>query len=336
MSLTTFGDAARFATFGQEATRLKTDLQRLGTELGSGRKADLGTAMDGDFSALAGIRRDLRLNAAFARGLEEAGLLAEGRQNALERLGAEVDGVGPALLAAAGIGQSSELDIHLADAKAGFSQGIAALNTRVAGQFLFSGDTPDTPPLADAETILAQLRPIVSGAPDAASAIADVDAWFQDPGGGFETVAWQGGAQDAAPVYLGEGRRIDAGATALDPTVRTTLAGLAMAALASEGSLPPAADAKKDMASAAAERMMTGERDLVQLRARIGAAEGRIEAARVQTEATRTALELEETRITAADPYATATDIESVNRQLESLYLVTARISQLSLTDYLR
>jgi flagellar hook-associated protein 3 FlgL len=109
-----------------------------------------------------------------------------------------------------------------------------------------------------------------------------------------------------------------------------------MAALASEGSLPPAADAKKDMASAAAERMMTGERGLVELRARIGAAEGRIEAARVQTEATRTALELEETRITAADPYATATDIESVNRQLESLYLVTARISQLSLTDYLR
>jgi flagellar hook-associated protein 3 FlgL len=336
MSLTTFGDSARFAAFAQDAASLKTDLRRLGTELGSGRKADLGAATGGDFSALADIRRGLRLSDAFAQGLAEAGLIAKGRQAALDRLGAEIEGAGPALLAVAGTGRSSELSLRLADAPARFAQAVETVNTRVAGQSLFSGDAPDRAALADADAILAQLRPIVAAAPDAATAVADIDAWFQNPGGGFETLAWQGGNGDPAPVYLGEGRTIDAGATAREPGIRTVLAGMAIAALAAEGSVPAPAGARHDMAAAAASRMMQGETALVDLKARIGAAEGRIETARVQTEATRASLELEESRVTAADPYATATDIETVTRQLESLYLLTARISELTLMDYLR
>jgi len=90
------------------------------------------------------------------------------------------------------------------------------------------------------------------------------------------------------------------------------------------------------MARAAAERMMNGEAGIVDIRARLGVAEGRIEDARVRSEATRTGLELEEVRLTAASPYEVATDIEAVRRQLESMYVLTARLSDLSLTAYLR
>ena len=336
MSLTTFGDAARFATFGQDAGRLKTELQRLSTELSSGRRSDPGALTGGDHSALADIRRGLRLTEAFAEGLAAAALVAGGRQSALERLATEIEGLGPSLLSVAGPERSAELDIRLADAPDRFAQAVTVLNTRVAGQSIFAGDTPDRPALADVGTILGALRPLATGAPDAASALAAIDAWFQDAGGGFETVAWLGGTGAPTAVYLGEGRTIDAGVTALDPGLRTVLSGLAIAALASEGRVPPVPDARSDFATAAAVRMMTGEAQLIDLRAGVGVAEDRIETARTASEATRAALRLEEARLVASDPYEAATEIEAVSRQLESLFLLTARLSNLTLTEFLR
>jgi flagellar hook-associated protein 3 FlgL len=90
------------------------------------------------------------------------------------------------------------------------------------------------------------------------------------------------------------------------------------------------------MAEAAAERMMNGEAAIVDIRARLGVAEGRIEEARVRAEATRTGLQLEEARLTSADPYEVATELETVRLQLENLYVLTSRLSGLTLSAYLR
>jgi flagellar hook-associated protein 3 FlgL len=75
MSFVTSGDAARFATFAQDVSRLKTDLQRHPTELGSGRKADIGRAVAGDFTGLSDVQRGLRLNRSFLVGLSNAAAL---------------------------------------------------------------------------------------------------------------------------------------------------------------------------------------------------------------------------------------------------------------------
>jgi flagellar hook-associated protein 3 FlgL len=193
------------------------------------------------------------------------------------------------------------------------------------------------PALEQPEIILQELRAIVTAAPDIATAIADLDAWFQTPGGGYDTVAAIGSETGGGDVYLGEGERLDAGVTVYDEGVRTALSGLAMATLVAEGTVSVISeDARFEMASAAANRMLQGEADLVNTRSRLGAAEGRIEAARVQAEATRTALELEQTRLTSADPYTTATEIEAVSLKLESLFLLTSRLSSLSLANYLK
>lgn len=209
------------------------------------------------------------------------------------------------------------------------------MNATIGSQFLFSGNRPDTPALEDPDVILAELRNVVTAAPDVATAITDLDAWFQ-PGGDYDTIAALGSATGGGDVYLDEGQRIDTAVTVHDAGIRTALSGLAMAALAAEGTVPAVpADARFDMASAAARRMLQGEADLVTTRSGLGAAEARIEAARVQAEATRTTLELEETRLTSADPYTTATEIESVRLQLENLFVLTSRLSNLSLTSYL-
>jgi flagellar hook-associated protein 3 FlgL len=112
------------------------------------------------------------------------------------------------------------------------------MNLRLGGQSLFAA-TRQTNPRLQMRDDPRSVAPDRVGAPDIATAIADIDAWFQDAGGGFETVGYLGGAPGGA-LYLGEGHLTQPGIGATEPGIRTALSGLAMAALAAEGSLPAA------------------------------------------------------------------------------------------------
>jgi len=336
MSLVTFGDAAQFQLLRRDSAQLKSDLSRLTSELSSGRTADLGRALGGDFSTLADITRSMRLNASFTSSVTDAAIAAEGRQTALERMSAEVDGFAPQLLAVSGGGSLADLQLTLANGTERFEHAVAALNTRLAGRSLFSADAPDMTPLISGEDMMAELRTLVSGAPDAATIVADVEAWFMDAGGGYETLAWQGGGGQPPAVLIGEGQSAETGITALDPAIRETLTGLALAALAAETATPLPESEQRALVTAAAHHMLNGETNLIKLRAGLGAEEARIEDARVTAESTRSSLQIEYGRLVGADPYLTATELEAVSIRLESLYILTARMSRLSLTEFLR
>lgn len=336
MSLTTFGDAAQFTQLRRDSAALKSDLSRLTSELSTGRTADLGRALGGDYSTLADITRSMRLNTSFSASVAEASIAAEGRQGALGRLSAEVDGFAVDLLASASTGNMTGIEIRLSDGGERFEQAVDTLNTRLAGRSLFSADAPDQTPLISGEDMMVELRALVAGAPDAATMVADVEAWFQDAGGGYETLAWQGGGGNPPGVLLGEGQSAETGITALDPAIRETLTGLALAALASEQAVPLPEAEQRALVTASAQQMLSGEGNLIELRARLGVEEARIEDARVTAQTTRSSLQIEYGRLVEADPYETATELEAVSTRLESLYILTARMSRLSLTEYLR
>lgn len=336
MSISTFGDAAQFQFLRRDSAQLKSDLTRLTSELSSGRVSDLGATLGGDFSTLTDITRSIRLNASFTSSVTEASIAAEGRQSALGRVAAELDGFAPSLLALSGGGSLSDLQLTLADGADRFSQTVDALNTRLAGRSLFSADAPDSTPLISGEDMLVELRAVVTGAPDAATVIADVNAWFLDAGAGYETIAWQGGSGASPAVMIGEGQTAKTGITALDPAIRETLAGLALAALAAEQTPILAEAEQRALITGSAQQMLSAEGSLIGLRADLGAEEARIENARVKAETTRASLQIEYGRLVEADPYETATDLEAVSLRLESLYILTSRMSRLSLTEYLR
>ncbi len=336
MTFTTFGDMAQFNMLRRDGAQLKSDLTRLTSELASGRKADLGRALGGNFSTLADITRSLRLNSSFSASVAEAAITAEGRQTSLGRVAAELDGFAPRLLAVSGAGSQNDMQLSLAGGTDRFEQAVNALNTRIAGRSLFSADDPEASPLISGDAIMTELRTLVATTTDAATMEADIRAWFSDAGGGYETVAWQGGAGNPPDVLLSEGQSAKTGVTALDPAIRESLIGLSLAALASEQAAPLTEPEQRALVTAAAEQMIRGEQDLISLRARLGSEEARIEEARVATETARASLEIEYGRLVEADPYETATDLETVNTRLESLYILTARLSRLSLTEFIR
>ncbi|MEJ6393011.1 flagellin [Gymnodinialimonas sp. 2305UL16-5] len=336
MTLSTFSDLAQLQNLRRDSSQLKADLSRLTSELSSGKVADVSQALRGDFSTLSDVTRNLRLNQTFRNSIAEAATAAETRQAGLERLSNEIDGFAPRLLSLASGGSLSDIQTQLADASGRFDAAVNSLNTRLAGRSIFSADRPDQNALISSETIMTELRTLVAGATDAATITADVTAWFEDAGGGYETIAWQGGDGPVPSVLVGEGKTAETGVSALEPAIRQTLAGLALAALAEEQVVPLPEAEQRALATSAANGLLEAETNIVSLRARLGTEEARIEEARVAAEAARTSLQLQYNRIVEADPYDTATELEATSNRLESLYIVTARVSRLSLTEFLR
>jgi flagellar hook-associated protein 3 FlgL len=122
----------------------------------------------------------------------------------------------------------------------------------------------------------------------------------------------------------------------MDQSLRDTLAGFAMAALIDRGVLAGDATERGGLAQQAGQQLVSTEDARTTLEARIGTVEAQIEAARTRNSAEETSLGILRSDIGSVDPYEAATRLQTIQSQLESLYLVTARVSRLSLTEYLR
>ncbi|WP_375550996.1 flagellin [Rhodophyticola porphyridii] len=336
MSWISTGDRAQTFHMYQRSAEVKTEMLRLTSELSSGRKSDLGKALGGDFAGLAAVERGLRLGLVYKAAADEAALHTSVMQDALQTVQTQLDETGPTLLAAVGAGWSSNLGILAVDSGARLDLVVNALNGRIAGRSLFSGDRPDQIPLISGDEMLANLGPLVAGAATAQDMIAIVEDWFLAPGGGFETTAYRGGTSSAAGFTVGDGDVIDADVSALAPEIRGALAAFALSALVGNDLGPADEASQRTLLEAAATRMIGSQGGLSKIRAELGAAEARIETARVRNSATETALSIEHNRLVRADPYTTATELEAVQMQLESLFVLTSRMARLNLTEFLR
>ena len=107
-------------------------------------------------------------------------------------------------------------------------------------------------------------------------------------------------------------------------------------ALLNDLSLPNgSADAEMVMQNATSE-LLEGATQITYLRGELGQTEEAIEIAEARANAQLSALKINRSDLLSADPFETATALEDATTRLESLYTITARLSRLSLTDFLR
>jgi len=152
--------------------------------------------------------------------------------------------------------------------------------------------------------------------------------------GGYDGF-YQGGPP-TGPIPIAPGEEADASITALDPAFRETLAGLAMAALLDRGLLSGQTSARADLAQKAGMVLYSSEEKRAILAARLGTVEKQIEDAKTRNSAEDTALKIARGEIAAADPFEAASRLKELQMQLEALYLITSRVSRLSLAEYIR
>jgi flagellar hook-associated protein 3 FlgL len=144
------------------------------------------------------------------------------------------------------------------------------------------------------------------------------------------------------PVELADGEFLSYAMRADAEELKAMMRGLAMAAVVVDpvGVTGPAQELSREqvmsLLDTAGKTILKATDDITMTRSELGLAEGRIEAAQSRTTAQRATLELARADLIGVDAYEAATRVTRLQSQLEAIYAMTARSSQLSLLNFLR
>ncbi len=214
---------------------------------------------------------------------------------------------------------------------------ISALNTTAGGKFIFSGAKMDKPAMISTNDLIGQAQSVIAGAATSADALQRLNDWFDAaPGaGGFADTAYQGSTEQVAEFGIDAATTIRFGQTANDGATRKILLGLTIGALVAKGAFDGDHAAQVDMMRAGGAAMMEGNSGMVLMRADLGVTEHIIERGSVRLDTMLTSLQIERTNMIQADTYEAGSQLIQTETQLEALFAMTARLSNLSLAKYL-
>ena len=333
MTRISVGDASMTNILARQGADLRAQVQRAAQEVATGKHADIGQVMRGDVAPLLAVDASLARLAAYRTNTTDAAFQTAAQQSAIAGLSQLASGITLTLMGSRDFPTPAQVNTTAADARGRLASAVGLINTQASGRAVFSGVATDTLPLTGSEDLLAALEIAAAGATTADQVEAAVNGWFSDPLG-FGAFYQGGTALSAAPIAPGEAAEMST--TATDPAIRDTLAGFAMAALIDRGTLAGNTEERARLAQIAGQTLHRSEDARITLAARIGTVEAQIESARTRNGAEATSLGILRSDLGSVDPYEAAVRLETVRAQLESLYLVTARVSRLSLAEYLR
>lgn len=329
------GDLAQTFLLQRRGAAIKADMARLTEELASGQVSDTKSVLAGNVAYLSDIESDLRGLSAYKVAGTEAAQFASSVQSALERMDFGVGELSTSLLAVGASANGTVLDKMSADAENEFRSLVSVLNTSSAGRSIFAGAATDQSALSSADAILADLRAAIVGNTTVADIETAVDQWFDDPAG-FRASAYTGSDASLAPLQLAEDEQVSLDLKADSQVFRDLLKGVALAAVAADGGLGLSAGNQRELLVTAGIGLLEAKEVLTATQSSVGSAEARIDTIAARNAARDTSLQLARGALLQADPYETATQLEAVQFQLQSLYTITARTSDLSLVNFIR
>lgn len=335
MQFTALGDMARSFNASRVNADIRTRLDDLAAQLSTGLKSDVSQDLGAEAKRVPEVQRQLSLSRSQVSLALQLGQRLEVMQAGIET----VSRIGSNLFDQASLSWQSASDDGYAalsdQGRSALEDAVAALNTRFAGSSLFAGTAEDRPAIATAEEILADIGSSVAGSTTAVDLLAAVDGWFDDTGGGFDTIAYLGDSASIPVRRIDDLTTVEIAARGDDPAFRDLLKSAVLAQVAGDFTLALSGSDRDAVARRAGEEALAATSRLAELGGRVGMSEQRVEDARVRLTAQSSSLELYRNDLMAADPFETAAALQEVQIQLETHYAVTARLSQLSLTRYL-
>lgn len=327
------GDLARQKLLSRSSMQLNQDISRLTREMSSGQRHDPVMAVGGDAAVLALVDHMIaRSDAAINRGKHlQARLQTQG--DVLKAASDQVQNLADIVMRSELFATDDRLGPIAGQVTQVFESVLGLLNTQVAGRSLFSGTAVDRPALASPKIILDAISTLIP--PDAGfnEVNAIVDDWFAQ-GGGFDTIGYLGTPTEQHGMAIIDGYRIHLAQNAAEPEIRSLLASLAKGALMqadnnfSEGT-------KRQVLMGIAPGLRASVKEVDGMTELIGIAQARVDQALVQATSRKTVAELTRNELQSADPYATATNLQDRIARLDQLLAITARLSRLSLSNYL-
>ncbi|KIC20630.1 flagellin [Leisingera sp. ANG-Vp] len=334
MIINSYGDMAQHLFLRSRNTELQQNITTLSEEFSTGKSANLTERLGGDFTYLADLESNLKRLDSYMVANGELQLFATAMQGSMDKVQSQVQAMRNDILTIAPAMDEANAEQFGDQANQRLSSAISLFNTSVGGRTVFSGTATDTKPLNDADTLMTAILAEVGGLTTADDIIQAVKDWFDDPTG-FDTVMYQGSTTSLQPVTVGEGEQVLLGIRADDDNLKHTLQSYVITALADEPSLGLTADVQIDLVIKSGTELSESESRLIDVQADTGFIEGQLEAINTRNEASKTSLSIVRNNLVSADPYETYTRLEEAQAQLEGLYMITSRSSQLSLMNYL-
>ncbi len=264
-------------------------------------------------------------------GLQRTRLsLREGRLDVMQRSLTTIQentiGLDTRMQAALGLSDPVARTAVARDARAALEDAFSALNTRQGERFLFAGDATSTRPFAAVSDLLDDIEQMATTASSAADFAAALDTYFDTPGGG-----WQ---QD---IYSGTATVSDADSvTGMEPGIAQLVRGLAVMVVVGPDDSLLSPNENAEALRSAANTLSSGQTALTTLRADRGVIQGQIEQQKMSLDIEETILTVSFNQMTARDQYEAASELRQLEVTLEASYALTARLSNLSLLNYLR
>jgi flagellar hook-associated protein 3 FlgL len=335
MNFASIGDGVQQFQLQRQNTALKTSLNRLTNELSSGNASDLIKANNGDTVRFSAVDNRLKVLSSLNFLAAETQLTLSATQVALSNLDTQRSALAEPLI----LINNESTDLQVAEAARasrdrldGF---IQTLNTRVGDDSLFAGKAVNDAALTSSDTMIANVVAQIGGATDASTIIATIDNWFDDPAGGFATLAYTGDTGDHVVRRLDNTTQVALDARADDPGIKEVLRGAVYASIASEmGGLDK--QTKAELLFAGGVQLQSAASDLAQVQGRLGYVEAEVERFSAAHSSEQAALNIARNLMTQADPFETATELQAIQTQLETHYAMTARLSRLNLAEFLR
>ncbi len=333
--MTIFGLPTRAATqlLKAQVADIKSQLIDAREEATTGRAANISKAVDGDIGEVQQVQRLVDRANSYELTIQSVNTDLDTAQLVLGDAIAGVAGFAVAVEGAVETDDAIALDARAQEAENRLTQLFTKLNSSIGGRYLFAGAAVDTPPLSAVSTLTADISAIISAAPDAATAIADLDAYFETPGAGFDTAVYQGSTSPAAQREVADGERMGVSVTAIDQGLKDLMRGFATVALADVASSAADQEALYRDGVAALAR---GEASVQSTVAAVGGDQQRLDYLESANAAQRFLLEETFNALTSKDDFEAATRMRELENQLEASFLTAARIAQLSLVNFLR
>lgn len=315
------------------ALRDRSDSSRV--EAISGRFADVTSQLGGRVSELMQLEKSISDLQDFSETIALSEARAEITQQSLSR----VRGVAQLLADTTDLlrtnGTSRDFESVSSQAREELGSVVSALNVQFAGRPVFSGDDGNGTTVLDSPSVQSLAVPFLESGASASAAYADLISEFTNTGGLFDASIYLGGSGDAPVAIVGPGETVDYSAKADEASMRTVMANIVAlgAAFDMSNSIPDAQ--RRQIAELASDGLRSDVSQIVSLEGRVGAAENRIATIKARNVASEASLTLSFNDLAGADQLDATLELTELERQLETAFATTARMSNLSLVNFL-
>lgn len=328
------GDMARSQALRHNSITLKRQMTSLQQELISGHVNDKLRRTGGETAVLSGLQRSMTIAQTNQVNATVISTFLNAQQEALGRVSEIAQEkaaylVRPELFATDDrlTGAIDRVDNALRDI-------TTLLNAKIAGKSIFAGSNSDGAALRDVDSIISSIVSTIPAGADYQTIDQIVADWF-GPGGQFEVEQYLGGPEKGAPVALGDGYSLRLDLTASDPAIRGILAELTKGAILKQGLLANEPGQQRQLLTNIGANLFNAVSAFQFTQENLGLKQAYAEEARTDAEAAHISSQMALNSLLGVDEYDVASRLNDAMAQLDKIYLMTARLSRLSLSEYL-